>query len=218
MKLLFTTFFFFVSIGFFGQTIPTNRIVAWSRAGLSTEIPDFSTSVYLSDHGGASDGISSNNLALAAAINSLNGNAGVILFDSGIYIFDQTISLSDSVVLRGKGADSTILKFIAPASGDLIRIAGSIQTQEINLQQDAYKGQNYLVLEPNHNLLANDYLQLTLDDVGLITSSWASRTVGQIVEIESVVSDTVFIKSPLRLYFESDSMGEENESKKKCWD
>ncbi len=191
-------FFIYISSSF-AQTIPSIRTVNWSLAGLKNEIPNYNTIVNINDHGGIANGLTSNNLALTSAINALNNLPGVIYFEEGIYVFDATINLPDNLILRGKGADSTTLKFVAPATGDLIKIGGTIDNQKHTTLIDASKNQNHLVLSSNHNILAGDYIHLTLDDQNLITSSWATRTVGQIIEIESVSSDTLFLSSPLRL-------------------
>ncbi len=196
-KLFITTLVSLFSFGNFSQTIPANRTVDWSLAGLTNGMQEHTTVVNITDFGGIADGITTNNTAFSNALNALNNNPGVIFFGNGVYLFDQALTLPDNVIIRGNSADSTTLRFAA--SGDLIRITGSIESQQINVLQDASKNQTYLVLETNHNLSSGDYLKLTLDDVGYITSSWANRTVGQIIEISHVVNDTVFLRSPLRM-------------------
>lgn len=191
--------FIFIHLSSYSQTIPPNRTVDWSLAGLKNGIPNYTTIVNINDHGGLANGLTSNNIALTTAINTLNNLPGVIYFEEGTYVFDATINLPDNIILRGKGADSTTLKFVAPATGDLIKVGGNIENQQYTILVDASKNQNHLVLSSNHNILAGDFIHLTLDDQSLITSSWATRTVGQIIEIESVSSDTLFLSSPLRL-------------------
>lgn len=196
-KLFITTLVLLFSFENFSQIIPSERTVDWSRAGLTNGFQEFTTIVTISDFGGIADGTASNNTAFTNALNALNNNPGVIVFENGVYLFDQTLSLPDNIIIRGNGADSTTLKFVA--SGDLVRITGSIENQQINILENAVKEQSYLILDPNHNLSVGDFIKLTLDDASYITSSWAERTVGQIIEITNVVNDTIFIRSPLRM-------------------
>lgn len=179
------------------QVIPSGRTVNWSLAGLKNGIQDYPTIVNIADYGGTGDGSSPTNTALSAAINSLNNTPGVIQFNEGTYLFDQVINLPDAVIIRGKGAELTTLRFTA--SGDLIQAKGSIENQEINVLESAGKNQNYLVLNPNHGINPGDFILLTLNDDTLVTSAWALRSVGQINKIAVVHTDTVFLSSPLRM-------------------
>lgn len=179
------------------QTIPHERTVHWSIVGLKNGIQDYPNVINIDDYGGTSDGSTSNNMALSTALSFLNGTSGVIQFDEGTYLFDQAINLPDSVIIRGKGVELTTLRFTA--SGDLIQAKGSIENQEINVLKSAEKDQNYLLLDPNHSINSGDFILLTLNDDTLVTSSWALRSVGQINEIDSVHSDTVFLRSSLRM-------------------
>lgn len=183
----------------FSQAIPNERTVNWSLAGLKNGIPNYQNVVSIDDYGGSGDGSTSNSTALSTAISSLNNTPGIILFNEGIYLFDQVIDLPDSVIIRGKGAELTTLRFTA--GGDLIQAKGTIENQEINVVQSAINGQNYLILNMNHGLNPKDFVLLTLNDDTLVTSTWALRSVGQINEIQSVHMDTIFLKSPLRMNY-----------------
>jgi hypothetical protein len=183
------------------QTIPVVRTVNWSLAGLRDSIPYFQNIINIKDFGANADGITPDDSAFNAALSSLNGNAGVIYFPADTYAFTQNILLRDSIVLRGDGADSTTLKFISPVSGDLIRITGNPTNTKSFLTADVIKEDNYIIVDSAFLFTAGDYIKLAFNDSLLVTSTWAYKSVGQIVQISSVSNDTLYLASPLRMNY-----------------
>jgi hypothetical protein len=194
-------FICFVAISFssVAQTIPIARTVNWSLAGLRDSVPDFQNTVNIKDYGANADGITPDDSAFNAAMNALGGNAGVIFFPADTYSFTQNMILPDSIILRGDGADSTMLKFVAPVSGDLIRITGNVTSTKSFLINDALKDDAYIIVDSSYLFVAGDYIKLTFNDSLLVTSTWAYNSVGQIVEVVAVNGDTLHLASPLRM-------------------
>jgi len=181
------------------QTIPASRIVNWSLAGLRDTVPDFQNVVNIKDYGANADGITPDDSAFNVALSALGGSAGVIFFPADTYAFAQNMVLPDSIILRGEGADSTMLKFVAPVSGDLIRITGNTTATKSFLVNDALKDGEFIIVDSAFLFTAGDYIKLTFNDSLLVTSTWAYNTVGQIIEVVAVSGDTLHLSSPLRM-------------------
>jgi hypothetical protein len=195
LVILLFSFFLFA----YSQTIPSARTVNWSLAGLRDAVSDFQNVVNIKDYGANADGITPDDSAFNAAMNALGGNAGVIFFPADTYAFAQNMVLPDNIILRGEGADSTMLKFVAPVSGDLIRIEGNSTSVIFSLTSDALKDDSYIIVDSAFLFTSGNYIKLTFNDSLLVTSTWAYKSVGQIVEIEAVSGDTLYLASALRM-------------------
>src|SRR5690242_7916111 len=125
-NILLIVFVFFIT-GSKAQTIPSSRTVDWSHAGYEGAIPDSAATVDVTTFGAVGDSTTDNYSFVLNAINSLNGNRGVIYFPPGNYLMQTGFSLPDSVILRGASSDSTHLIFdFAGAAGNNINISGSL--------------------------------------------------------------------------------------------
>ncbi len=194
---------FFVFAGFCSnvsaQTIPASRTVDWSVAGLSSVIASPSTVIDITTVGGIGDGVTPNDNALQQTIAQLGGNFGVIYFPPGSYLFNATVNLPDSVILRGQGSDQSILLFdLGGAANDLITVNGSLQATEWTLAQDAYKNDSIIVTSALSGVAPGDVLRLYQDDSALVFSSWAYKSVGQIVRVKAVSGNLLTLENPLR--------------------
>jgi len=131
--------------------------------------------------------------------------AGAILeFPSGEFLFNNTISLPDNFILRGQGADSTILKMDLGGSGHGISIEGTTNNADTSkLLLPSAKDATQIIVWDASTLLAGDWLQLKQYDIDWVTSSWAEKETGQIVQIDSLVGDTIWLKSPLRMDYDT---------------
>lgn len=181
------------------QVIPADRRSDWSGAGLSDQYSEIEVVVSLEEFGGKGDGHTSNNRAIEDAQQWLDHKGGIIQLDSGMYVFDRSVILDDGIVLRGKGVKNTGIRFIAPASGDLIQIKGEMKDTAMTLSLTANKGTDWLELSSTMGLKPGDYIRLMMEDTDLVTSSWAKNTVGQIVQIRAVGKDTIYLNEALRM-------------------
>ncbi len=178
------------------QVFSPERITAWENAGLTTELQAPTNVVNITDFGADNTGTTSCNTAYTDAIASLNGAAGTIFFPEGEYYFDASLTLPDSVFLKGESS-STELKFDLGGTGDLIRISGSTSAAEIPLAAGALKGTYQLSLDNASGLEAGDVIRLYMFDEDLMFSSWAYGTLGQVVEIESINGNVLTLVDPL---------------------
>ncbi len=198
-NLLIILFSFLVLSPLVAQTIPTNRVVDWSMAGLAQSIPSYQTIVNITSFGAVGDGTTINDDAFSSALNSLNGKSGVIYFPAGTYLFHSGFSLPDSTILRGESSQSTFLKFdLSHSVSDLISITGSVASQSSAINADANKGAVTITVNNTSGFSQGDYIKIYETDTDLVTSTWAYNSVAQVALIQSVSGNTITISNPLR--------------------
>jgi len=192
-----------ISSGLQGQTLDPARSSDWTLAGFKgSRNVDF-TIVDFVEEGGVADGTTVNDAVYLQILDDLAGDPAIIYFPSGNYYFTQTIHLRSNLVLRGETAEVTTLTFDLGGSGDLILAQGSSTGSISHLSSDPSKDDFYVLVDDASLFTTDDHVQLIEEDDSLITSSWALHTTGQVVVIEAVSGDTVFLKSPLRRAFQT---------------
>ena len=95
---------------------PSSRLPDFSRAGYAAgdrEIPDLPVKADVKDFGAVGDGLADDTTAFLKAV--ANTSYGAILIPAGRYRLTQRIEIKKpNIVLRGEGADKTILFFPLP--------------------------------------------------------------------------------------------------------
>jgi hypothetical protein len=188
------------------QIIPASRTTDWNVAGHEGGIPEPSNVIDVTTFGAMGDSSTNNYPFIVNAINSLGGNAGVIYFPPGNYIMQSTISLPDSVVIRGQCSDSTHLIFdLGGAAGNSFTISGSASAAPINVLSAYDKGSSSIIVANSAGFTAGDFMEIEEDNGTWDTQpvSWADRSMGQILRIDSVSGDTLFFHQPLRFTYDS---------------
>lgn len=183
------------------QVIPASMRVDWSRAGnISFAVP--STVVSINDFGGSGNGTSDNSAAFAAALASLGVQPGIIRFGAGTYLFNSPVTLTDSIILEG----------IAPGESKLLFHLGGSPVHCINIsrnQSSAFvaatggftKGSDSLILASVQNISAGDIIELRQDNGAWDTdpASWAAHSVGQLVKVNSVNGNKLYLEEEIRI-------------------
>ena len=209
MKALPKSFFlFFISILLYfninSQIIPNDRMYNWSSFGLKdTTVLNFNV-IDLTNYGLYSSGLTSNDSLLSSIISTTSSNSavGTILnFPAGTYLFNQTISLPGNVILKGRGADSTILKFNLNGIGNAIEVSGSITNDTTAIIQNVYKDSNSIFVYNSSLFSPGDWIRIVHNDNSLINDNWAFKTVGQIVKISQVINNNLILSSDLRMNY-----------------
>lgn len=189
------------------QVAPQARITDWSKAGLQDSVPVYSNVVNIMNYGGNNTGLIPNDLAFLTALLALNNHAGTIFFPAGSYLFNQTISLPDSTIIKGNGKDQTKLLFDLNGSAqNMIDIRGTKGSVVWNINQPILKNDTTLFLSNTNNLNTGDWIQLYCNDNNLITSSWATNTVGQVVQIKKITGTDITVDAPIRRSYSSTSV------------
>ena len=180
------------------QTLPANRSVDWSLAGIRGPLPSIPTVVSIVTFGGVGDGSTPNDQAFTQAVNSLSGGPGVIFFPSGDYLFNAPIDLESNTILQGASIDSTTLRFDLGGSDHAIRITGKDNLGTTTIPIDVNKDALVVPVDDPTGFAVGDYVKISEDDVSLVTSNWAEGSTGQIARIESISGSDFTLESPLR--------------------
>ncbi len=182
------------------QTLPTNRSVDWKLAGLK----DTSTIGFLEIDmqllGLNDNGIISNDLLLDSVLNEVGDQGTILTFPEGDFLFEQTIHLPNNIVIRGAGTESTTFHFDLDGSGHSFVIQGDNDNgSTTSIINDAWKDNDFIVVDDPSLFSPGDWVRVLLNDSSLVTSSWAYKTVGQVVQILDIENDKLVLKSPLRM-------------------
>jgi len=203
-KAAFFLLLFILGISVIAQVIPENRRVDWSVAGIKTDIPDPGTIVNVLNYGGSNNGTTDNKDAVVDAINSLNGDAGVIYFPAGVYMFNSGFSLAENVILRGDGPKESLLMFLFSEGQNAISVSGSSTGNNVDIVSGNEMGSTQITVSNSSSFSAGDYAEITQNNGSWDTNpaDWAVRVVGQIVKITGVLGNVISIENPLRLDYD----------------
>lgn len=178
------------------QTFEPKRVTAWENAGLTTELNAPQNQVSILDFGGDNTGANNSNSAYTDALASLNGKAGTIYFPQGEYLFTSGLSVPDSVFLKGE-SNATVLNFNLGGNGDLIQMNGSLVATQYDLAENAVKGSYEISLSDASAFVAGDVIRLYQFDEDYMFSSWAYKTLGQVIGISEINGNTLVLEDPL---------------------
>lgn len=179
------------------QDLPVDRFVDWSAAGLQKEI-SYDSIVNVLDYGFLGDGLSTNDIAFKEMMADLDSLSVELVFPSGSYLFNEILVLPSNTSLRGSSPSETRLLFDMNTQSQAIIISGSRDTLVRNVGANFQKGSQQLLLENTDQLKIGDWLYLSENDESKVSSSWAIGSTGQMVEITSIVADTLFLNQSLR--------------------
>ncbi|WP_405609854.1 T9SS type A sorting domain-containing protein [Polaribacter sp. Asnod1-A03] len=187
------------------QTLPNDRSVDWTVAGLKNkDISSTFQNVNMEDFDVVGDGITPNDAFFATAIASVENSGAILKFPEGTFLFNNTISLPSNIVLQGAITNTTIFKIDLSGSGNGIEANGELLSNTTNFSSEATKGNNYIDVIDASSFSAGDWIKVFQTDTDLVTSDWAYGTVGQVIEIGEVVGNKISLASPLRLSYSLD--------------
>lgn len=181
------------------QTIPLSRSVDWSNAHPIVNLDEYDEIIIAKNmmHG---DGITPNDEILKLILDQvLLGRKTKIFLEAGIFLFNKQIVLPSNIVLKGKGSESTVLKMDLKGNGDAILIKGTLVSKLDTIKLGATMGDQFLLVQNADEWKQHDWVRISQQDTDLVTSDWAHNSVGQMVEINKINSDTLFLRSKLRL-------------------
>ncbi len=193
----------FVSWASHAQILSADRKTDWTLAGLKEEIPVALTTVYFEEAGGIGDGVFSNTAVLNEILDEHGGEPFEIIFPTGIFYFNSGFSLPSNCRMAGLSADSTVLVFdLAGSSSDLFSISGTIEATEIDVIEACEFGQNTCLVGDSSFFSVGDWVLISDDDSELITSDWALKTTGQLLQINAISGFELSFDSPFRRSYE----------------
>lgn len=194
----------FISFSGFGQTLPASRSVDWTIAGLRDTTTIGFTEIDMQSEGVIGDGITPNDSIVNLVLSSLADSGALLIFPDGNFLFNNTINLPNNCVIKGDGAESTTFTFDLDGSGNSINVIGqAINADTTSLLESAFKDSNFILVSNPTIYSLGDWIRLIQYDTDLVTSSWAKKSVGQIVKIKSITNNKIVLESPLRMTYDS---------------
>lgn len=186
------------TMGALAQTVPATRITDWSHAGMQDSIPVYNNVVNIMDYGGISDGVTANDTPFQNALAALALQPGTVLFPPGSYIFRHSISLRDSMVIKGAGTSSKLLFNLGGNAQDMINVQGNLGSTVWPVSQHISKNDTAIYLDSATGLAVGDWVLLYGNDSSLLYSSWAYETVGQVFRVKDIQANKIISDMPLR--------------------
>lgn len=203
MHRILTLLLLFISFGGFGQTLPSSRSVDWTLAGLRDTTTNGFTEIDMLSEGMIGDGITPNDLILDVVLSSIADSGAILIFPAGNFLFNNTINLPNKCVIKGDGAKTTTFTFDLGGSGHSFNINGqAINADTTSIIESAIKDSNFVIVSNPTNFSTGDWMRIIQYDTDLVTSSWAEKTVGQIVKIKSISTNKIVLESPLRMNYD----------------
>ncbi|MFN5634654.1 MAG: glycosyl hydrolase family 28-related protein [Flavobacteriia bacterium] len=195
LALLFITFI----LNVLSQTIPSDRVVNWSLAGVRDSSTSNFAVIDVVAGGLVNDGVTPCDAALTSLF-STHAEPAIFYFPAGTYLFNAPISLRSNCVFRGQGATVTNFIIDHSGSGNGININGTaILADSTSFSMGGIKNDTSILVLNGSNYASGDWIRIVQDDADLIFSSWAAGSVGQIVRIAAVNGNVLQLESPLRM-------------------
>ncbi len=188
--------FLLFGLQFSFSQIPESRLSDWSNAGCHADSLQRQV-VLFSEQGGLGDGTTTNDVVWESLITNFSGQAIELVFDSGVYLFHETLQIPSYWELKGKSTNATRLKFDLNGTGHCILIRGTRQTVNDSLTAVPNRGDS-LLRGSFQELQTGDWILLSPKNDAGITSSWATGTTGQIVQVIEMDSNLLLLNNSLR--------------------
>jgi hypothetical protein len=179
------------------------RTTNWNEAGYRGAKPLFTQTVNIMTKGGNTSG-GPNNAALASAISALGGRAGVIYFPAGVYTFTASVTLNrDSILFLGDGHGVTRLQF--NMNGTLNHCINIVGT-EVNADTSSFttpcvRDSSRASVINASKFKAGDWVYLQCNDSAYMASTWAYRSLGQVMQVKTVNGNQLTFYSPFRFNY-----------------
>lgn len=124
------------------QTLPQNRAVDWTLAGLRVDTISGLAIIDMQSLGAVGDGITPNDALIPSFVATFFGVGAILEFPSGNFLFNSTIALPSNFIIKGKGVDSTIFLMDLGGSGHSVMIQGAITNDSTLFIQPVTKPSN----------------------------------------------------------------------------
>ncbi|MFM2136229.1 MAG: Endoglucanase precursor [Bacteroidota bacterium] len=188
------------------QSIPANRLTDWSNAGYRGTVPAVIQTLDVTQLGILGDSVTDNAQTLNNLITSTGGSLRILYFPAGTYRFGNTVTMNDSVILQGAGADSTRFVFdFGGGSGYCINASGSGNSTWYPVSGGYRRGSDRITASDSGVIQVGDWIEIRQANGTWDTQpiSWADYSVGQLAEVNSRNGDTLFLDRPLRINYDS---------------
>lgn len=203
MRAFFYLLLLLVGFPCYSQTLPASRSVDWKLAGLRDTTTNGFLEIEMHNLGIVGDGVTPNDSILDSVLTSVSETGTILTFPPGDFLFHETIDLPDNIVIKGDGAESTTFIFDLNGSGHSFAVQGQNDNSATTSIVDfANKDDEYLFIDDPTLFSSGDWIRILQNDSNLVTSSWAYKTVGQVVQINAIENNKLILESPLRMDYD----------------
>ncbi|GAB4516550.1 MAG: hypothetical protein OHK0046_22100 [Anaerolineae bacterium] len=191
-------------------TLPPERRIDWSNAGIPGGIPSPAVAANVKDLGAVGDGVTDDSQAFLNAIESVgNAGGGAIYIPEGTYLITQQLRISKSnIVLRGAGSDKTSLKLNITENSDAISFRRYEGYGAFAAVVAGYeRGSTTLTVDDPAKFKVGDYIEITQDNAAWMFTQpqfdkdWADEAVGQMLQVTAITGNNLTIDTPLFLTY-----------------
>src|SRR5579864_426265 len=195
--------------------ISPSRAIDWTLTGIPGGIPNRTTICTTLNASSFGNGSSDASSAIQSAMNSCP-NSQVVSLSAGTFLVNSCMTVPSGVVLRGQGANQTILN--VHCSGRFAISLGNggqpNNSNDVSITGGATAGSRSITVSSTSGMSVGSYLEITeLNDPSFVSingsegsCTWCdeyggSRVAGQIVEITSVSGTSIGVSPPLYLSY-----------------
>ena len=196
----------------YAQTIPANRYVDWSIAGVEGGIPcitDENKIFNILDYGGDNTGSSDNYSAWISAINAadVSGESPrVIYFPEGEYLINTSIRMPANTIVRGEGWEKTKLIFdLGGANDPCFDTPIWSWGNYVDVTSGYTKGSTSVVVTDGNQFTVGQWIEIEEDNNAslMYTSpdwnvSYAQYAKGQFAKVTNISGNTITFDRPLK--------------------
>lgn len=197
--------------GVVSSILPEDNQVDWSIAGVVGGIPNYTNQIDVTTMGVLGDDQTDNSTTFQALID--NADAGTeFYFPSGIFLFNSSIRMKDSITVKGNCVSNTTLKFdlSGTAEPSFWFKSDDVSSTATSITAGFEKGSSVITVVDPTGFKVGGFVEVLQDnDSALMYTSptwnvsWAAEAVGQIVEIVSISGSDLTLKSELQYDFSS---------------
>ncbi len=189
----------------YGQIISQDRKIDWSP-GIPGGIPHYPVGINVKDtpYNAKGDGITDDTQAIQRAIDDCQAGYAVYL-PAGTYKTTGPINVfKKTIAIRGDGPNKTIIKNVAD-SGKVFNFYTWHIHLVVPITAGLQKGSKSIIVSDASNIIKGDFILINqendTDTYGNLPN-YMKRTVGQIVKVNGVSGNTIYLDRPL--YFTYD--------------
>ena len=200
MKFRFLIVFLLLIHGYFGiSQIPDSLVYDWHISGEEKKrMPEKFVNVL--SYGLSNDGKSDHTEILQTLISSHSSDSLLIIFfPKGIYRFSKTIFLKANISIQGAGALNTRFIFSNNGIGHLFEISATQKGLSVPVKNGLRHHSNTIEVDNGNAFTPGSYAEFLIDGKGLVTSTWAENSVGQMIVIDSVRDNFLMLSNQLKL-------------------
>ena len=151
---------------------------------------------FVEDFGGNNMGEVDNSKTLEYALEN-TPDYSVIFFPPGVYLFEESISIPNNKIIKGRSPNTTSLIFdLKNRNEPLINIQGSSSNEYWNLDSIGPIGSNQLFLDRNEFFEIGDAIEIEREnDPNLITKEkeWSKWAIGGIFKIVDIDNEIIYL-------------------------